>query len=75
MVGRPSRMVGWPCRMSGSSREALLNFWVWLGGPPGCPGVVTKPSRMSKSDRKALPNIRELPGFPLGWLRGPPGCP
>ena len=40
----------------------------WLGGPPGCPGVVGRPSRMSGSGREALPNVRK-------WSRGPPGCP
>ena len=39
-----------------------------LGVPPGCPGVVGRPSRMSGSGRESLPDVRE-------WLRGPPGCP
>ena len=38
-------------RMSGNFREALPNVRVWSGGPPGCPGVVGRPSRMSRSGR------------------------
>ena len=58
VVGRPFRMVGRPARMSTSGREAILNGRVdlpdvqewsgghseWSGGPPGCPGVVGRPS-------------------------------
>ena len=33
--------------MYGSGREALPDAWEWSGGPPECPGVVGKPSRMS----------------------------
>ena len=49
-----------------------------LGVPPGCPGVVgrpswmslrgTRPSRMSSSGRKSLPNVWE-------WSGVSPGCP
>ena len=42
--------------MSGSSREALPDVLEWSGGPPGCPGVVGRPSLMSESGRDALAN-------------------
>ena len=59
--------------MSGSGREALPNVWEWSGGPPRCPGVVGKPSRMSRKPsrmsegvqkarldvREALSNVRK----------------
>ena len=61
-------MVKKPSRMSSSGREALPNDQEWLGGPPGCPGVVGKPSRMSGSFREALLDVWE-------WSEGPPGCP
>ena len=68
--------------MSGSVRKVLPNFrealsYVreWSGGPPGCAGVVGRPSRMSGSGReacrisgsgrKAIPNVWE-------WSGGPP---
>ena len=47
VLGRPSRMsgvVGRPSLMSGSIRESLLDVWERLGGPPGCSGVVERPS-------------------------------
>ena len=67
--------------MFGSGRESLPDVWKdlpdvrrdlpdvreWLGGPPGCPGLVGRPSRMSGSDRDAIRDVRELSG-------GPPGC-
>ena len=37
-----------------SGREALSDAWEWSGSPPGCPGEVERPSRMSGSARKAL---------------------
>ena len=45
--------------MSCSGREALEDVLEWLGGPPGCPGVVGRPSRMSGSGREALPDVQE----------------
>ena len=54
--------------MSESSRKALLDFWEWLGGPPGCPGVVGRPFRMPGSGREDLPDIQE-------WSGGSSGCP
>ena len=40
--------------MSGSGREALQDVWEWSGGPPVCPVVVGRSSRMSGSGREAL---------------------
>ena len=45
--------------MSGSGREALADVRVWLRDPPGCPGVVGKPSRISGSCLENLPDGRE----------------
>ena len=45
--------------MSGSGHEALPVVIEWLGGPPGCPGVGGKPSRMSGNGREALPDVRK----------------
>ena len=47
--------------MSVSGREALPDVREWSGCPSGCPGVVGKPSRMSRSGRE--------------WSGGPPKCP
>ena len=52
-------MVGGHTRKSGSGREALSKVREWLGGPPGGPGVVEKPSRRSVSSWEALPEVRE----------------
>ena len=40
--------------MSGSVWEALLDVWQLKGGPPGCPGVVGKSSRIPGSGWEAL---------------------
>ena len=68
--------------MSGSGREALPNVREWSGGPPRCPGVVVKPSRMSGrpvrmsgSGREAIPDAQETISDIREWLVGPPGCP
>ena len=63
--------------MSGSRLEALPDVQEWSGGPPGCPGVVDKPSRKSGSGREAsrisgscrqtLPDVRE-------WSTSRHGC-
>ena len=45
--------------MSGSGRESLPDVLEWSGGPPGCPGVVGKTSRMSGSGREILLDVRE----------------
>ena len=37
--------------MTGSGLETLLDVRQLPGGPPGCPAVVGKPSRMSGNDR------------------------
>ena len=36
----------------------------WSGGPPECPGVVGRPSRMSKCGRVALTDVRQWSGWP-----------
>ena len=58
--------------------EALPNIWVWAKGYSECPKIVGKPSRMSASGRKALPDVLELsrdtPRSP-GVVGGPPVCP
>ena len=51
-----------------SGRLALSDVFEWSGGPPGCPGVVFWPSRMSGSGREALMDVLE-------WSGGPPRCP
>ena len=75
--------------MFGSGRKALTNVREWSRGAyrcsrvvavghPGCPGVVGRPSRMSRSGWEALPENREWSGgLPdvWEWLGGPPGCP
>ena len=78
VFGRPSLISGkvwWPTRMSCSGLEALLDvrealpdIWEWSGGPPGCPGVVERPSLISVSGREALSDVRVC-------SVGPPGCP
>ena len=45
--------------MYGCGREALPHILEWSGGPPGCPGVVGRPSRLSGSGRKSLTGGRE----------------
>ena len=70
--GRPRRFVRVierSTRCFGSGRDALGVFREWLRGPPdfrewserppGCPGVVGMPSRMSECSRKTLVVLRE----------------
>ena len=52
--------------MSGRGRDVLPDVLEWSGGPPGCPGVVERPSpvfgrpsRMSGSSRETLTEVRE----------------
>ena len=45
--------------MSGSGQEALLDVWECSRGPPGCPVVVRRRSRISRSGREALEDVRE----------------
>ena len=45
--------------MSVSDRDALLDVWAWSGGPLDCPGVFKRPSRMSETGWKVLPDVRE----------------
>ena len=53
--------------MSVSDLEALQDVQECSGGPtrwsegqPGCPGVVGRPFRMSRSGREILPDVREV---------------
>ena len=46
-------------RMSGIGGDALPNVSEWSVGPPGCPGVVGRPTRKSGSGREDLPDVRE----------------
>ena len=51
---------GWKASpMSGSGRVTLPDVREWSGGPPGCPGMVGRPSRMSGSGREAFPDVWE----------------
>ena len=54
--------------MFGSGREALPDVREWSRLPPGCPGKVGRPSRMSGSVHEAHQDVRECSG-------GSPGCP
>ena len=45
--------------MSRSGREAILNVRELSGVPPGCPGVVGRPSWKSGSGREAFPDVQE----------------
>ena len=49
-------------------REALPVVCEWSGGHLGCPRVVGRLTRMSKSGRDVLTNVWE-------WSVGPPGGP
>ena len=55
--------------------DALPDVQEWSGGPPGCPGVVGKPSRMFESGRESLPDVRKWSGGSHVWSGGPPRCP
>ena len=75
--------------MFGSGRQALPYVREWSGGPPGCPGMVGMPSRMSGSGQEAFSDFRDWSGglrgdvagphggleVPPGGLGGPPGGP
>ena len=74
--------------MIGSGQVVLPDVREWSGGPPGCLGVVGRPSQMSGSGRESLPDVwggREaLPDVWGGqeallhvrkWLGVLPGCP
>ena len=45
--------------MSGNGRDDLPDIRAWLGGPPGYPEVVERPSRMSGSGGETLPDVPE----------------
>ena len=62
--------------MSGSGRESLSDVREWSGGPPRCPEVVRRPSRMSagpsrmsKSGQEAHPDVQEALLDDQEWLR------
>ena len=40
-----------------SGRKALPDVQEWSGGPPGCLGVVKKPSQKSRSGLKTHPDV------------------
>ena len=44
--------------------ESLSDIQEWSVGPPGCLGMVGRPSLMSGSGREALPDVREFLGGP-----------
>ena len=74
--------------MSESGRESLPDVHEWSGVPPGCPGVVGRPSWKSgkshedlsevRSGRQSLPEVRSgrqsLPEV-REWSGGPPKYP
>ena len=45
--------------MSGSGREDLPDVREWSRGPPGCPGVIGRPTQMFASGRESLSNVQE----------------
>ena len=45
--------------MTVSGREALPDDREWSEGPPGCSGVVGRPSRMSVCGREALLDVQK----------------
>ena len=71
--------------MSVSSPAVLPDVCEWSGGPPGCPGVVGRPSWIAGSSQEVLPDVQEWSGVLLdvqewsggnhGWSGGPSGCP
>ena len=56
-------------------RESLQGVREWPGDPPGCPGVIGRLSRMSRSGRQALSDVRESLPDVREWSGSPPGCP
>ena len=46
-----------------------------LGGPPGCPRVVRKPSRMCGIGQETFPNVQEAVPNVWEWLGGLSECP
>ena len=45
--------------MTGNGREAFPDVRQWSGGPPGCPVVFRRSSRMTGSCWQALPDVQE----------------
>ena len=58
--------------MFGSAWESLPKVREWLGGPAGCPGVVGRPSQISRSGREA--SLMSGSGQYLGVVESPAGC-
>ena len=56
-------------------RKARLDIREWSRVPLGCPEVVGKLSRMSRSGREAFPDIREALTNVWEWSGVSPGCP
>ena len=66
-------------------RKTLMDIQEWSFGPPECPGVVKRPSRMSERGRVSVPDVREwsggLPNVRKAlldiqeWSVGSLGCP
>ena len=46
--------------MSEIDQKALPDVREWSGDPPGCPGVVGRPFRMSGSGRETLADVPEF---------------
>ena len=60
-----------------SGWDTLPNVRVWSGVPLRCLAVFWRPSRLSGSDRKALPDDQDwYGGIPdvQEWLKGYPEC-
>ena len=49
--------------MSGSCLEALLDIQELSLDTPGCPDVVERPFRMSRSGQESLPDVQEWSGL------------
>ena len=60
--------------MSKSGREVLPDVQEWSGGPPGCLGMVRRPSEMSGSCRDAVTDVRESLPVVREWLGDHPSC-
>ena len=71
-----------------SGRETFPDVREWSGGPPECPGVVGRPSRMSERGLETLPDVRGDQGALMDvqqwsevspecreWSNVSPGCP
>ena len=71
--------------MTSSGREAHQDVREWSGGPPGCPGVVWRPTWSPGGSSRFLGVIerpsemsgsgREALPYVREWSGVPPGCP